>query len=1146
MPDPAPGPPTDERDPTGAAPRPARRGRALLAAVAVLAAAAAVLPAVLARTSLRHGVLHRLAPDFRGDVTVGEADLGWLSPVVLRDVRVAAPGAGRATLTVRELATDRPLHALLRAAWAGGGDLGTVTLTGPRLHATVRPGGSDAEDLFTTLLAGGGGGGSPGFTVVVEEGTATLAGPDGAVLAVSDLAATVRAPAGGPGFADADVTGRIGDGERAGDAAATLAGDGAFTLRAQGVPLAAAGPAAVRLGAGDWAAAGLLNADLTGALTAIGGTARGTLRGERVAVRGAGWPAGDRLTLATADLGGGLSWGGEGGLVARQVRFASPPASFTADGPVPAAVPADPAALLDADRRIEGTADLAALAAMLPGTFRLRRGARVEGGTLAFSAGTGGTEDGRTLTAAADVRGLRASVPAVGGGVRPVAPDGPVSVAVRAVRGEDGAVRVERATAAADGLTVAGRGTLDDFAADVRADLAAFDRTFGGLFDLAGSPAGTVDADVRVRRAAADWYTAGVRAAGRSLAFAVPGGSTLREDEATATLAAALVRDAAGAWSVRDVAGKAEAAGDAVSAVPDGDGWSVTLSGDLARWQRRTATVLGELSVRAAGDIRGSAGVTVSRGRWRVDGGTADVARFALDGPGVQVRGDAATFAFAGAGGPDGTLAGRFDADLGPVALRGRDVSFDPAAAVPWTARLVASGDAQTAWRWFPALRDGAAVRPDGRFRGDVRATLSAGEATAAGDFTLTRLDVLTREATPRGPRWRAAWREEEATLTGAAAYRFADDALATDGLALAGAGWRLTAAGRVAGASADPVAELAGTLRTDWPALAPRLGLADAGATVEGVAERPWRLAGPLVPPRGRAVHPALRGELGVGWDRLAAGGFDFGPGDLSAALRDERVTVSGVDWPCAGGRLRTTPELDLAGPEPVVRLPEGRILAGVRLTPETTRGWLGLVSPLAAGAARADGAFSVDLAGAAVPLADALAGTAARASAAGRLRVVRADVTPGPLTDRLLRAARGADALLRGGDGRDLLDVKVSFPTQSVPFRLARGRVYHDGLRAEAGRVSVATAGSVGLDGTLDLRATVPLGGDLGGGDGRAIAVPVGGTLDRPRVDAARLAAGAAEAAVRSEFDRRTGGLRDRLEEKAADELGRLFGRD
>ena len=1157
--DPAPGP-ADGPEPAPAADRrgrrPVRRGRLLAALTVVAAAAVWFAPGVLARTGLRHTVLHRLAPDFRGEVRVDGADLGWLDPVTLRGVRVAAPGGRDPLFTADELRTARPLHALLAAAWGDSGpaEFGAVTLVRPVVTAAVRPGGSDAEDLFAPLLAGDSESPSPGFTVVIEDGAATLTDPAGGAAAVSGLNATVHVPAGADLPDRADVAAELGDGEGAGDLTGTLADGGAFTLRAQGLPLAAAGPLAVRFGGGPagggWAFGGTADADVAGTLSPDGVSATGTVRGERIVARHAAWPVGDRVRLETAELGGGVRWDGAA-LTADRLRFASAPLTLTADGPLPLALPADPADLLDADRRVEGTADLPALAAMLPGRLRLREGARVDAGALALAAATGAGDAAgtRTLTASADVTGLRATVPAAfGGGERTVTPEGPVSLALAATRTARGAHAVDRLTGTADGLALSGRGTADDFAADVRADLAAFDRTFGGLFALGGSLSGTVDADVRVRRDAPDRFTAGVRGVGRGLAFAPPAGPGLTEGEATGTLAAALVRDAHGIWGVRDVAAKAEAGGDRFAAVPTADGWDVTLAGDLGRWARRAEPWVGPSPVSLAGDTRASAGVRVSRdGSWRLAGGRADVRGLAVDGPGVRVREPAATLEFAGAGEPGGAVGGRFDLTAGPVTVRGRDVRFAPAAAVPWSARVVAAGDAERAWGWFPALKT-VAARPAGRFAADVRATLSADAAGAAGELSVARLAVLTPRRTGRGVRWAPAWGEDEVTLAGAANYRFAGDELACGPLALAGAGWAATASGTVAGASVEPVAALSGTLRTDWPVLAPRLGLTDAGVSIAGAADRPWRLTGPLVPPADRLVHPELRGELAAGWDGLEAGGFDFGPGDITATLAGERVRIDGVDWPCAGGRLRTTPVVDLSGDEPVVRLPEGRVLAGVRLTPETTRGWLGLVSPLAAGAARAEGAFSVDLAGATVPLGDALGGSGDRASASGRLRIVRADVTPGPLPTALLRAVRGTRALLRGGEGgrsseESGADVRATFPTQSVPFRLTGGRVYHEGLRAGAGSVEIATAGSVGLDGSLDLRATVPLGG---GGDAQTLAVPVGGTLDAPRLDAARLARAAAAAAVRGAVDRRADALRDRLEEKAADELGRLFGRD
>ena len=445
--------------------RPPRRGRLAVALLVAAAAAVWFAPGVLGRTSLRHTVLHRLAPDFPGDVTIAEADLGWLSPAVFRGVRVTNPGGGEPVLTVEELRTSRPLGELLAAAWGGDGpaDFGAITLVRPVLAVAVRPGGSDMEDLLAPVLEGDSGGGAAGFAVVVEDGAATFTDPAGGVTAVSGLNATVRVPAGAAIPETAELTADFGDGERSGAVAASLAAGGEFTLRADGVPLAAAGPLAVRFGTDDpaaaWSLGGAADADLAGTLAAAGGTVSGAVRGARVVARNAAWPVGDRVTLETAELDGGVAWR-DGGLVADRLRFASAPLTVTADGPLPLSVPADPAALLDADRRVGGTADLPALAAMLPGRLGLRDGVRVEAGALAFAAAIdAGDESGtRSLTATADVAGLRAAVPAAaGGGTRTVTPDGPVSLSLAATAAGD-ALTVDRLTAEADGVTVAGRG----------------------------------------------------------------------------------------------------------------------------------------------------------------------------------------------------------------------------------------------------------------------------------------------------------------------------------------------------------------------------------------------------------------------------------------------------------------------------------------------------------------------------------------------------------------------------------------------------------------------------------------------------------------------------------------------------------------
>ena len=1200
--------------------KPLRWGRLAVVGVALLAAAVWFAPALAARSGLRHTVLHRLFPELNADVTVGRAELNWAEPVVLRNVTVTAPGADTPALTAAAVRTKKPLHALLAAAFLGDGgpaDYGTIALAGPHLRGALRPGGSDLEDLLAPLLAGGSSDPAPGFGVTIEGGAVTLTDPAGGTSAGRELAGAVRVPAGS-GLPDrAELAGRWGDGERSGPVELRLTGAageaGRWAARADGVPLAAAAPLLTRFaepgrfstgrsggfqppsdgaaGGGEgrslrsrsaagsrrygppraadgdgpaaaWELAGLLSADLTGTLADDAVTAAGRVSGDRVAVRSAAWPAGDRALLGAAELTGGAAFGAAG-LKADGLAFTSNLFDLEANGPVPLALPSDPADLLNADRALAGRVDAAKLADQLPGLLGLADGVTIEAGTLTFSAdATAADGDARRLTAAADLSGLRASVPS-GGTTETVTPREPVAARLSAIREPDG-VRVERVTVTADGISVDGGGAADDFAADLAVDLAAWDRTFGRLADLGGALSGTATGTVQVRRAGPDRFAARVVADGKDLAFAPTARPAVTEPIATVKLAADLLRDGAGRWAPRFGGASVGAAGDRLTAVPaDGGGWAVTFDGELARLKDRVAAYTGLPDVSLTGDTRASGTVRRESGGWAVADGRAEFRRLAVDAPGVRVREAAATLTGAGSFDPAaGTAAGRF-AWVGDAAtVRADRFTFDPAAVPAARAEVTAEGESGRVWRWFDALA-GSGVRPAGRFAAD--GTLTAGgpggateEFGAAGRVRASDLSFLTPPDPRAGPgaAWRTVWHEPAASAAGTVRYVAGDDVLKLGPLAVAATGAGLSVGGEVDDPFGVAHANLTGTLSGDWAALAPRLGLTG-DARIAGRFERPVRVLGPLIGPADSPwPPPGLRARAGLGWDELAASGLSFGPGDVTATLDRGRVRVDGVDWPVTvagggpAGRLRTTPLLDFTGSEPALRLPGGPLLTGVRLTPEVARDWLGLASPLAAGAASAEGSFGVDLDGAAVPLADLSAGDFRRAGAGGRLEIESADLTPGPAAARLISAVRGANRLFRGSAGGDLEDVRVTLPRQSVPFRVGGGRVSHRRLTARGGSVEVTTSGSVGLDGSLDLVAEVPLGGDLGG---RRASLPVRGTVGDPRIDPSALARAAAEGAVGGAIGDVLGksvGDADELERRLGREVGRgldrLFGRE
>ncbi|MEM9701711.1 MAG: hypothetical protein AAF907_04640 [Planctomycetota bacterium] len=378
---------------------PLRRGRLAAVALAVGAAALWFAPAFVARSDMRHSLVERALPGVKAHV--GRASLSWLGEVKLRDVRLVAPDASEAAkpdtadsrnrplLTVAEIRTDQPLHALLAAALFGGrdaADYGTVTLVEPALNVRLRSGGSDLEDVLAPWLTGQSSGPPPGYVVVVEDGSVRLVDPTGRHLEGRTLSGSLNANAGDPLPAEMTLEGVWGDGERTGRATASLAtdeGDGTrnWTLNAETLPLTAAIPLLSRFaepgpdGGAGWTLDGALSGDLSGTFAEEGWSVSGTATGARLTARGVDWPATDRLRVAAASLSGRLERG-PNGLRAKRIALTSDLLTATADGSLPQAFPADWADLLKDDRRVTLDVDAAALAEQTPGLLGLAENVR--------------------------------------------------------------------------------------------------------------------------------------------------------------------------------------------------------------------------------------------------------------------------------------------------------------------------------------------------------------------------------------------------------------------------------------------------------------------------------------------------------------------------------------------------------------------------------------------------------------------------------------------------------------------------------------------------------------------------------------------------------------------------------------------------
>lgn len=258
----------------------------------------------------------------------------------------------------------------------------------------------------------------------------------------------------------------------------------------------------------------------------------------------------------------------------------------------------------------------------------------------------------------------------------------------------------------------------------------------------------------------------------------------------------------------------------------------------------------------------------------------------------------------------------------------------------------------------------------------------------------------------------------------------------------------------------------------------------------------------------RTRGADLAMRGD--VSWPQASAFGLASRDGRVTYSLTPDVASVTLANVPIGSGRAVGTYDVDLSGPTPRLRFAGGPVLRDVTLTEDLCRQWLRYVSPTMSRATDVSGTFGLTLA----PLDTPLRGGVPLI--AGQLDIAGASLRPGPLGDELLGSLQTLSSLGVGdgrlaeiagrAGGRDL----ATLPPQAVPFATDANGVSHEGFTLQSGGVTVQTSGRVGFDDRLDVVALVALPEQwtrdrpvLTAMAGRPFAIPVTGTLDRPKLD-------------------------------------------
>jgi hypothetical protein len=267
-------------------------------------------------------------------------------------------------------------------------------------------------------------------------------------------------------------------------------------------------------------------------------------------------------------------------------------------------------------------------------------------------------------------------------------------------------------------------------------------------------------------------------------------------------------------------------------------------------------------------------------------------------------------------------------------------------------------------------------------------------------------------------------------------------------------------------------------------------------------------------------------------------------GGGRIQPRLNEGTIETGLIEFQLSDGHFRLVPHFYLNQQPPSMTIDPGLVLESVEISESMCAGWLRFVAPIAAEATRANGKFSLVLESTTVPLL-----SPADAKIRGELQIQQAVMGPGPLADSLVQAIAAVESMVRASSsvnasrptpnqfkaitnligqaagvpglqtppypGNDAPPpYQLNIPEQYVPFRVEGRRVYHDQFHVVIGNVKLVTSGSVGMDQSLQLVAYVPILRQWVQDErmwkvieGKALEIPIAGTIRSPRIDIQRV---------------------------------------
>lgn len=839
------------------------------------------VPVIVAHTSLRQTIVSAALADFEGSVTVGSASLGWLSPLLARDVE-ARDTHGQPLGRAAVVASDKSLLGLLSDTSRPG----VFRVTEPSVQLVLRPDGSNWEDALAKLLSG------PSQTSAVralgvqieggslqiqdvardsqfrlEELNLGLQLDDSSPLPIKVRAAAALVAEGeGPGQVAVDLAWKPGEDD------ATYFGDGQMTVRGETVSLAAVSSFLQRF-LGDVQAQGAASGDALWQWKRGGQHQRlqvDRLETGAVALRAPDWLGADvlhsEMLRGSAQLEAtGDTWNVErltletdfaqlaaqGVLQAEDITSMADWARFV--GQVPAV-----------DLKIDGRVDLAKLTRMLPATLNLRSSTQVTSGLVTLSLVNKAADPPRLAARleASDLAALEDGQEFVW--------EKPILLTANLRRSPTGPI-IDELTCRSSFLDVSAQGTLSAGTAVVRGDLRQLAADAGRFIDLTGYQlAGRIDGNVRWERSADDQLAADGQLKLNDFELSARGQQPWRETLLSLDLAGKAELRGSQLERVVSASVQVHSGSDQLTTellqpvITRGEApvWPLGLKvrGNLASWLPRLRPFLPLGDRRLTGALQLDATASVSAEQIAAQSLTLQIDQFqsrewnlAIDEPLVRLDAKATWDATQGR-----VTAHDVAMTSSTVAFRAQQVVVQlPGSGPALSGKLSYRADLGRVGQWLQTPGQPAVQQLAGAVTGTVEASHEAGvtQVSLTGDAA----DVVFATRKPGAPHagatlaaasspWEEVWREPSVKLTSRQRYDQQQDVLEIQELTATSSLMRMVAAGRIRQWSKRPMAELSGEVDYDWSDVSAKLRpYWGTSVAISGRDKARFALTGPL-----------------------------------------------------------------------------------------------------------------------------------------------------------------------------------------------------------------------------------------------------------------------------------------------------------